>query len=114
MAIQISNGESTPALVFDLPYVDWYKVEQTKINNITETPVPTLTIQYRMAAIDPATGSFHYAGKVNIIIVNDYKQRAEIKIAQGNDDYVVAQQVSEKVIADILQDETKLGEAIVI
>lgn len=113
MAIQISNSEQQPALSYNLVFMHSMSIEQRMDPVDTITPKYTMRVEYRLYAVD-GEGRRHYRPKTNTIVIDDYIPLAMQKAAIGNFDLVGAMQAIEHALADIIQDQTALGEAQVI
>jgi hypothetical protein len=113
MAIQISNSEIQPALAYNLVFMHSMQIEQRMDPTNDITPKYTMRVEYRLYAVD-AEGKRHYRPKTSTIVIEDYIPVAMQKAMAGNTDLVNAMGAIEHALADIIQDQTNLGEAQVV
>lgn len=113
MAIQVTEGEVQPALVYDKVFMQNLSVEQRPVTFDNVPPQYALRIEYRLYAVDEA-GNRHYQDRVDSLVIGDALTVAVAKAQQGDESLLNAIKAIEQGLAILINDTQKLGSAKVV
>lgn len=108
MAIEITNAEHQPPLVYDHIFMHSLTIDQRMVKENSVPPNFTLRVEYRMYAVGP-DDTRHYKPGMNTILIDDYYTAAMTKAMQGDMDLANAMGAIEHALAKILEDQTDVG-----
>lgn len=114
MGIKISNAEETPAVVYDRIFLNNLRITQRSESDNSAMPFYSLTMEYTTYGVDENNNRY-FQPKTKIIQIDDYLAAALAKAQMHGDmDLLVAMQAIEKAVANIIEDQTDLGTAVVV
>ena len=114
MAIQVTNAQTQPALVYDQFFLERLELTQRASKLHSDQPYYVLKVHYRMFAVD-GSDERHYENRVSTFEIDDYFTVAMGKAASGDMDLVNAAGAIEIALAKIIEDiKPELGTVSVI
>jgi hypothetical protein len=113
MAIEITNVESKPSVVYNRVLLNSLKIDQKPILEDDTPAYYKLRIEYTVYGVDE-NGQRQYKPKINVIHLDDVGAHAMEKAMQGDLDLAQAMAAIEAAFAKIVEDQTSLGSARVI
>lgn len=113
MGIKVTRTEMVPELIYDRFFLEDLRLVQASDSDNAATPRFTLTVQYRLFAVD-RLGQRHFKPSVGVFHIDDYLFEAVRKAQLGDPDLLSAMEAIEVALTKIIADQTDLGEAQVI
>lgn len=114
MGIQITNTDSTPAVVYDKVFLNNLRITQRSESDNNAMPYYNLTIEYTTYGVDQ-NNKRYFQPKTKIIQIDDYLAKALAKAQMHGDmDLLNALGAIEIALANIIEDQTDLGTATVV
>ena len=110
MAIQVTNPDSIPPLVYDRVHLIELQIKQPNMQRVDDQPVYQVMIRYKMYAVDN-DGNIHYHNKIHWIVIDDYIQAATVKAASGDMDMLNALGGIEIALTTLIADQNVHGGA---